>query len=327
MRRAGHLTQRGAGEFAYAQRMNMKKEFDSNRTGSTVTAVIVTYNRLSLLKKCLAAVAGQSVPCDVMVINNASTDGTTEYLNSLPHVRHVLMPSNLGGAGGFAEGFRRAAEAGSENIWVMDDDCIPGSKALEELLNADRELGGREGWLSSRCLWTDGRLCPMNVQRETPYRDIGTLDQNLIPAQMASFVSLFIPAGRVMEMGLPFREFVIWTDDWEYTRRISRKYPCYVVWRSEVIHAMKNAHTVNIAMDTEDRLPRYRYFYRNDVVLYRREGFRGWCWIILKDLWHSLQCVRTGRVNRIPTIWKGMAEGCRFDPKPDYPHAGAAQKQ
>lgn len=34
---------------------------------------------------------------------------------------------------------------------------------------------------------------------------------------------------------------------------------------------------------------RYRYFYRNDVVLYRREGLRGWLWLLAKDAWHTVQ--------------------------------------
>ena len=70
------------------------------------------------------------------------------------------------------------------------------------------------------------------------------------------------------------KEFFIWTDDWEYTRRISRKYKCYVVTDSEVIHKTKSNIGANIAIDSEDRIERYRYAYRNEMYLYKREGLK-----------------------------------------------------
>ena len=47
----------------------------------TIAAVVVTYNRLSLLKECLEAISLQTCKVNsIIVVNNASTDGTTEYL-------------------------------------------------------------------------------------------------------------------------------------------------------------------------------------------------------------------------------------------------------
>ena len=118
--------------------------------------------------------------------------------------------------------------------------------------------------------------------------------------------------------GLPIAEFFIWSDDWEYTRRISREKPCYVVPASRVVHAMQNPGVVNIAKDVPARWARYRYFYRNDVVLYRREGLPGWLWLLAKDAWHTVQVLRDGqgsRARRIGIIWKGFAAGVRFHPQ------------
>ena len=50
---------------------------------TTITTVIVTYNRKALLARCLTAVAGQSrKPENILIIDNASTDGTRELLQS-----------------------------------------------------------------------------------------------------------------------------------------------------------------------------------------------------------------------------------------------------
>ncbi|WP_455502246.1 glycosyltransferase family 2 protein [Gemmiger sp.] len=292
-----------------------------------VTAVVVTYNRLPLLKKCLAALRAQTVQgFTVLLVDNASTDGTAEYGKALsgPGLVYRNTGENLGGAGGFAYGIRAAAEQGCEAVWIMDDDTLPEPDALENLLAADAAHGDGYGWLSSRALAPDGADQPMNVQRKTMYRDIDPLPKETtqeVPAVMASFVSLFLRTETVRRFGLPIAEFFIWSDDWEYTRRISRVKPCYVVTASRVVHAMQNPGVVNIAKDVPARWARYRYFYRNDVVLYRREGLVGWLWLLAKDVWHTVQVLRDGqghRAERIGIIWKGFAAGVRFHPQIPY---------
>ena len=228
---------------------------------------------------------------------------------------------NLGGAGGFAYGVKEAAMAGYDALWLMDDDTIPEREALQNLLECDRKLEGKYGWLSSRALAPDGTDQPMNRQRKTPYTDVEGYTENQVPAVMASFVSLFLRTDIVKKFGIPIADFFIWSDDWEYTRRISKELPCYVASESRVVHAMKNPGTVNIATDVPARWERYRYFYRNDVVLYRREGIRGWLWLLAKDLWHTVQVVldsRGSRCARISIIWKGFAEGVRYRPRISY---------
>lgn len=289
-----------------------------------VAAVVVTYNRLPLLQQCLRALAAQSAHLEaIWVIDNASTDGTQTAVQAM-HLENLVYRNtgkNLGGAGGFAYGVKKAAMAGYDALWLMDDDTIPEPEALQNLLECDRKLEGKYGWLSSRALAPDGTDQPMNRQRKTPYTDVEGYTENQVPAVMASFVSLFLRTDIVKKFGIPIADFFIWSDDWEYTRRISKELPCYVASESRVVHAMKNPGTVNIATDVPARWERYRYFYRNDVVLYRREGMRGWLWLLAKDLWHTVQVVldsRGSRCARISIIWKGFAEGVRYRPRISY---------
>lgn len=289
-----------------------------------VTAIVVTYNRLPLLKQCLAALRAQTVQgFTVLLVDNASTDGTADYIKTLAMPGLVCRNpgENLGGAGGFAYGIRTAAELGCEAVWIMDDDTLPEPDALAALLAADAAHGDGCGWLSSRALAPDGTDQPMNLQRKTMYRDIDGFDAAEVPAVMASFVSLFLRTEAVRQFGLPIAEFFIWSDDWEYTRRISRAKPCYVIPASRVVHAMQNPGVVNIARDVPARWARYRYFYRNDVVLYRREGLSGWLWLLAKDSLHTVQVLRDRqgcRAQRIKIIWKGFAAGVRFRPQIPY---------
>ena len=63
--------------------------------GSSLAAVIVTYNRLDKLTKVIDALKAQTLPPDrILVIDNASTDGTGAYLEGIAdeRLRHVRLP-------------------------------------------------------------------------------------------------------------------------------------------------------------------------------------------------------------------------------------------
>ena len=293
-----------------------------------IAAVVVTYNRCTLLMQCIEHIHGQKLPAgvslDVLVVDNASTDDTLYSLTPFIEdgtVRYYNTGSNLGGAGGFAFGMRVAVEAGYDMLWVMDDDCLPSATALEQLLEAS-ETVGEWGFLSSVVKWTDGSICAMNVQRHPLFNNIEDFSPAMQPASLSSFVSLLVPAQVVREVGLPHAEFFIWSDDWEFTRRISRRHPCYVVGTSQVVHASQTNNPGNIFTDPEERLGRYAYIYRNDVVLYREEGLRGHLYLWVRAIYHSLRVLLSDvdlKRERIDLIWKGTKEGFNFHPTTVFP--------
>ena len=106
------------------------------QTSETICAVVVTYNRKFLLASCLNALLVQSRPLDrILVVNNASTDGTSAFLiENFPGLQVLQMPENSGGAGGFHAGLEWGCAHGFDWFWVMDDDVEPFPKALEALL-------------------------------------------------------------------------------------------------------------------------------------------------------------------------------------------------
>ena len=75
-------------------------------TTRPIAAVVVTYNRLDLLRQCVEALRSQTEACDILVVNNASTDGTDRWLDEQQDVNSRNTGSNLGGAGGFNYGMR-----------------------------------------------------------------------------------------------------------------------------------------------------------------------------------------------------------------------------
>ncbi len=72
--------------------------------GRRIVAVVVTFNRLDMLRRQLARLAEIPELDEVLVVDNASTDGTGEWLRTQPVHRRSSLTENTGGAGGFSHG-------------------------------------------------------------------------------------------------------------------------------------------------------------------------------------------------------------------------------
>ncbi len=282
-----------------------------------VCAVIVTYNRIGLLKKCLEAIDKQSYPCDVFVVDNHSEDGTKEFLREKGYP-FISLKENSGGAGGFNAGLRNAAENGYAYIWMMDDDCVPYPDALEKLMCAAEKVAGF-GYLASRVLWTDGNDHAMN--RITRKGDL--FIEHVYPIRQATFVSFLISRDTVLKCGLPIRDFFIWGDDIEYSRRIAVRHqiPSYYVEDSIVVHMTRTNIGSKIAYDESDDISRYYYAYRNENYLYRQEGFRGSIYYHAKCAYNAMRIVfkaKDRKWERLRILFSAMRDGYSFDPEVEY---------
>lgn len=295
-----------------------------------VAAIVVTFNRKQYLVKNIESLLKQtkSQELDIFIIDNASTDGTYEELvcqQLVNKVHYVNTGSNIGGAGGFNFGIKYVSRMQYEYVWLMDDDCFPYSDSLEQLLVSSKELKGKYGWLASVVLWRDNIECRMNRPKLSKYifDSINMLQFGLLRVQQASFVSLFIRVDVIKKVGLPIKDFFIWGDDVEYTRRIAirNNYKCYLVGKSRVLHCMSTNSGSNIAIDVRDRIPRYKLAFRNEFFLYKKEGVNGLLYYIAKCFWHFIQILykaKDCRVTRIITLIQGIAKGAFFNPKIEY---------
>ena len=291
-----------------------------NEKKSNVAAVVVTYNRLELLRQCVEALRAQTTVCDILIVDNASTDGTSNWLASQPDLFCCHIDRNIGSSGGFNYGMRWAVEVEYDYVWVMDDDTLPQSDALEKLLEADKILTGNFGWLSSVALWTDGSECRMNRQKQKKIfrADSLLLKCGLVQAEQATFVSLFFRSDTIRRFGLPISEFYLSGDDIELTRRIAVRgdRPCFVVGKSQVIHASKNNIGSNVALDDMQRIGRYFYAFRNETYLYRQEGMKGNVYCFAKRCRDFFWIIRFGKPKwpRLQVLFRGMWAGFFFHP-------------
>ncbi|MCD7133327.1 glycosyltransferase family 2 protein [Limosilactobacillus balticus] len=298
-----------------------------------IAAVVVTYNRKKLLAECIDALLAQTYRnLDILVIDNASTDGTREIVKAFknPQIRYINTGENLGGAGGFQFGVKQGVNAEYDYLWLMDDDSIPTPNALEKLIET-ADTVGNFGFLSSKVLWKDQSLCKMNIPKVSLNHKLTNFNGNK-PKKiiMGTFVSFLVPVKVVKEIGLPIKEFFIWADDFEYSRRISRKYSAYFVPESIVIHKCKSNTGSNIVNDSSKRFNRYRYAYRNEVYLYRREGIAGWNHLLLKTGLHLTKVILKAPDNkktRLKIIWESTLKGLSFNPKIEYINNGKEKNE
>jgi rhamnopyranosyl-N-acetylglucosaminyl-diphospho-decaprenol beta-1,3/1,4-galactofuranosyltransferase len=237
-----------------------------------VCAIVLTHNRKGLLRECLAAVRVQTTaPGRVLVVDNASTDGTPDLLrHEFPDIEVLSLAENEGSAGGFHEGIKRAHSQGADWMWLMDDDTVPAPEALAELLRARSGLDGQAAptLLASKVVWRDGRVHPMNFAspaRRHPERMVEAAERGLMPIGSATWVSLLLHRGAVDRHGLPLKQFFIWSDDIEYTGRILSSEPGYLVPRSIALHNTEAPHTAMTSAPD-----RFYFHVRNLLFIIRR---------------------------------------------------------
>ena len=292
-----------------------------------VCAVVVTYNRKEKLKRCIECLLSQTEKkCDVIVIDNASTDGTEEMLLeefNIPEILYCNTGSNLGSAGGFSFGVKKGVLLGYKYIWIMDDDVFPDKKALDELFKADLYLNGEWGCLSSFAYWKDGSICKANRQKRGLFvflRD-SDYEKKYVRAKMVSFASMLVKAEAVFKVGLPIADYFFYTDDYEFSARIGEKYPVYVIPSSKVLHFMDRNIKADIVRDPLSKMYRYETLYRNDVHFYKRFHVQGMLYLVTKFIFTICKILiheKEMKVMKIKTVVSGYKKGIHFNPAIEF---------
>ena len=106
-----------------------------------LTMVIPTFNRLDCVRFLIESVIHQ-IPSEgilgetfeLLICNNASTDGTTGYLNGLADIKGVRVIHHGVNQGGDANILFCCQAANSKYVWIMGDDDAPLDGAVEAVL-------------------------------------------------------------------------------------------------------------------------------------------------------------------------------------------------
>lgn len=291
----------------------------------TVSAVVVTYNRLPMLKEVIVALQKSETKVDnIIVVDNDSNQDTADYLTSLGNqIRYVRLSENIGGAGGFNKGIRYFMEQTTDDyVWLMDDDTVPTFTALTELLGAAKKVNNQFGFLASDVRWTDNTRAKMNLPFPiNRFKKIPLDATELEQLRNATFVSVMFSRTVVDKIGLPVKEFFIWGDDIEYTERAARQLPGYMVPTSRVIHKMAQNVESNVSLDSINRVPRYFYAFRNRMYFSRNRGFIRFLRAHIRISYEALMIFFNGQPKkwlRLKMVITGVVAGWLFRPKVEH---------
>lgn len=182
-----------------------------------VATVIVTHNRLNDLKKCINSVRQQSIQChDIIVVNNGSTDGTKEFLDTQSDLI-VINQDNLGGSGGFYSGQKYMFDNGYEWLWMMDDDGITDINQLKNLLDY-YQTSGRKFLNALVASVENPRMMAFYKDKEiAEYQSSEIWEGDIHP-----FNGTFIHRSIIEKVGFIKKEMFIWGDEQEYKLRIKK---------------------------------------------------------------------------------------------------------
>jgi len=277
-----------------------------NNKNTIIYAVVVTYNRKFILKRCINALLAQSLkPDGIIIIDNSST-GSTEKLfakefRNNTNITYKRLDKNAGGAGGFYYGAKLAIERGADWIWMMDDDCIPDKDCLKNLMNGVEDK--RDAYSPIILSLEDKRTVLWGIKAKPytgKYKDIS------LP-----FNGFLVHRETVQEIGFPDKRFFIYGDDTDYNLRVKTSGKNIIMNTDSIMyHPFKNQVAgLNFLKMFMSKIWVY-YKLRNAIIIYKKYGYYAYKQILLLVLalfFHIL----TLKFNMIKLWLDGLIDGLK----------------
>ncbi|MDP2175391.1 MAG: glycosyltransferase [Bacteroidota bacterium] len=249
-----------------------------------IFALVITYNRSKSLEKAMKRLLSQKRKADeIVIINNCSTDNTSELLKNYQNDAHIFnLNQNTGGAGAYYFGLNQCVKMGADWIIGVEDDIILPKNHILHI----------EQTIKSQNFSEIGFIYPKVISIHDRYKLDGFLYyKNQITTEYprllkAQFAGLSFNANAIKKVGLPIHSFFIYYDDWEYTERMNRHgfegihTPNLYVWHNDVkrsdgspyLHAPYNG------------IWKSYYGIRNELTYLKNHHFKTYCFQLMKHV-------------------------------------------
>jgi GT2 family glycosyltransferase len=246
-----------------------------------VVAVIVTFNRLNKLKRCWGAISGQKIH-GAVIVNNHSSDGTKDWLNSLndSRLKCVHLKENIGGAGGFQKGCEVALAYHYDAEWYLlfDDDSYSDKNLIEKfnLINSSKfdiitsvvlDKNGAIPKINRPMIRAPSNILELFFYKVFSEKYVVKEYRNLKKPKLisaSSFVGLFVSRKTLKENLKNIRaEFFIYCDDVYFT------YSCFLL-------GLKNGYCKDLIFfhdsghKKENSCSKLYFMTRNQIELFRK---------------------------------------------------------
>ena len=304
-------------------------------TAPSIAAVVLNWNDAESTRACLRSLQQTHYPnLSVIVVDNASTDGSADAFARDPDIDLVRNQTNLGFTGGVNTGIRRAMEKGADFVWLLNSDAVTGPDVLGQLAAA-AGLDPRIGLVSpvfhdpaapDRVEWCLSRFDPVTRHAsQTADPDVARQWRDAYPEQLVLIgTALLIRRALIEAIGVLDDQFFAYVEDVDYSlRAIAAGFRNVVVPEAVVYHAFKQP------IENPNGVPVYLHYYitRNYLLLWRK--LPGPAFFRKAMLWHlrgrlaQISQMRTNRaaVNAVLAgLWDGLrGAGGRYDPARQMP--------
>jgi rhamnopyranosyl-N-acetylglucosaminyl-diphospho-decaprenol beta-1,3/1,4-galactofuranosyltransferase len=272
--------------------------------GPKLTAVIVTYNNPEMLEDLLKDLCRQTMRLhEIIVMDNSGSFATqTMVSQKFPSVIYVKMSENVGTAGGFHEGIRRAVRD-CEFVLTLDDDVRMCADSVAELY---------QGYI--------------NLQKEKrrlgAVRAVGVRQGGSAPCKIDDFAwrGTLISAEAIRRVGLPLPEYFMYADDVEFSMQLAEQgYEAFYIFDSKIMEQRtwdKLSRRIlgrKVICYAED----FRFYYalRNSIHAYKKHGRHR---ALIRTLAYAIKMLlffglfhRAGRWHKLRAIVQGVIDGMR----------------
>lgn len=100
-----------------------------------VFVIVVTYNGTKWYDRCFGSLLSSSIPLEILAIDNASTDGTCDYLRRFPQVKLMPQSKNLGFGQANNLGMKYALGHEADYVFLLNQDAWVETSTIENLIS------------------------------------------------------------------------------------------------------------------------------------------------------------------------------------------------
>ena len=217
-----------------------------------IAVVLVTYNRIDCLKKAICRYEKQIYnPTQIIIVDNASNDGTKEFLDEWKEKESVFEKiiihnaKNTGGSGGFYTGMKRAMETDCDFLFLADDDAFAEEDTFLKIAQTYESMENKEE-IAALCtkVINKGKIeishrC--NIHKQLCFIRLKAIseieyEKKYFTVDLVTFVGALIKKSTIEQVGLPEKDFFIYYDDTEFFLRILHVGKTYCIPSSKMIH-------------------------------------------------------------------------------------------
>jgi GT2 family glycosyltransferase len=264
----------------------------------------VTYNNPGMLGDVLRDLGRQHMRLhQIIVVDNSSAPATRVMVRQhYPSATYVAMPDNVGTAGGFHEGIRRAVPH-CDFVLTLDDDVRMQPDSVAALYRGFQHLKGRTPRLGA-------------------VRAVGAQHGRSVPCKLDDFAwrGTLISAAAIRRVGLPMPQYFMYADDVEFSMQLARQgYEVFDIPGSKIMEQRtwdKMSQRVlgrTVRCYAED----FRFYYalRNSIHAYKTHGRHR---ALVRTLAYAVKLVvffgvfhRWRRRHTLQAIVRGVIDGLR----------------